>query len=49
VGQPVDLGENLGSLVGDREAKTEKGAVIRIDYRLVSADSVLVQTYIRTS
>ncbi len=37
--------EKLGSLVGDWEAKTEKGAVIRINYRLVAADSVLVQTY----
>jgi len=37
--------EKLGSLVGDWEAKTEMGAVIRINYRLASADSVLVQTY----
>ena len=37
--------ENLASLVGDWEAKTEKGAVIRINYRVVAADSVLVQTY----
>ncbi len=37
--------EKLGSLVGDWEAKSEKGAVVRINYRLVAAESVLVQTY----
>lgn len=42
---PAEAFEKLGSLVGDWEAKTEKGAVIRINYRLVAADSVLVQTY----
>lgn len=42
---PAAAFEKLGTLIGDWEAKTEKGAVIRINYRLVAADSVLVQTY----
>ncbi len=35
----------LSALVGDREAKTAKGAPLRVSYRLASAGSVLVQTY----
>lgn len=42
---PAEAFEKLSSLVGDWEAKTEKGTTIRVNYRLVSADSVLVQTY----
>lgn len=37
--------EKLCSLVGDWEAKTAKGTPIRINHRLASAGSVLVQTY----
>jgi hypothetical protein len=37
--------ERLKSLVGDWEAKTAKGTVVRLNYKLVSNGSVLVQTY----
>jgi hypothetical protein len=39
----------LKSLVGDWEARTAKGAVIHASYRLVSNDSVLVQTFATAS
>ncbi len=35
----------LRALVGDWEATTEKGATIRVSYRLVSNESVLVETF----
>jgi hypothetical protein len=37
--------ESLKSLVGDWEATTAKGTKVRASYRLMSADSVLVETF----
>ena len=39
----------LKTLVGDWEAKTDQGAVIRVSYRLISNDSALVQTFVTAS
>src|SRR5262249_23574462 len=39
----------LKTLAGDWEARTEKGSVIRVSYRLVSNDSVLVQSFVTGS
>jgi hypothetical protein len=39
----------LKALVGDWEAKTERGTLIRVSYRLIAGDSVLVQRFITPS
>src|SRR5262249_12030735 len=48
-GPPPVAFSRLKTLVGEWEAKTQKGASIRVSYRLVSNDSVLVQTFITAS
>jgi hypothetical protein len=39
----------LKTLVGDWEARTEKGSVTRVSYRLIANDSVLVQSWVTAS
>ena len=50
---PADTGEEafarLSRLVGNWEAKTARGSVIRLSYRTVAADSVLVETFMTAS
>src|SRR5438552_1982920 len=43
--EPVSAFARLKALAGKWEAKTEKGATIRVSYRLVSNDTVLVQDF----
>jgi hypothetical protein len=48
VGAPVSPDQafaKMRALVGNWEAKTAKGSVIRVNYRLLSSESVLLQTY----
>jgi hypothetical protein len=37
--------DRLATLVGDWECQTESGALIQVSYRLVSNDSILVQSF----
>jgi hypothetical protein len=41
----ADAFEKLKTLAGDWEAKTPKGSILKLSYRLVSRDSVLVETW----
>ena len=41
--------ERLKSLVGSWEAKTDKGIVIRVSYRMIAGESALVQSYVTPS
>lgn len=41
--------DRIKSLVGKWDFLTEKGSVIRVSYRLISRDSVLVQSFITAS
>jgi hypothetical protein len=36
---------NLRRLIGEWEAKTERGSIIRVSYRSIAADSALVETF----
>ena len=49
IASPKKAFSKLCSLVGNWEAKTERGTSIRINYRLISGESVLVQTYTTAS
>ena len=40
---------HLGRLVGEWEAKTMRGSIIRVSYRAVAADSALVETFTTAS
>jgi hypothetical protein len=46
---PADAFSRLGALAGEWEAKTEKGAAIRVSYRAISNGSALVQSFITPS
>jgi hypothetical protein len=43
--EPPSAFEKIQSLVGDWEAPLESGKVIRINYKLMSNNSILVETY----
>jgi hypothetical protein len=47
--EPPDAFGRLKTLVGDWEARTPKGSTVRVCYRLVSNDSVLVQSFFTSS
>ena len=47
--EPSAAFARLRSLVGDWEARTDQGGIIRVSYRLVSNDSVLVQRFVTPS